>query len=617
MKFVTTRQLLATFLVAAVSATASAQPTIYDWVATEAVANWNVETNWNGPAGNFVPNADNFEGESALVNNGRTALANEKVPPVAALEVRNGAVEIPQGGAVETVVDNDNNGGLLIGAAGTVSLGGNGQLTVGGSTSNAGTLSINGSQVQMSVAGDFGTTGTLVAGIGGDSHSAISVAGEATLGGILRVDIEGAAPTFGQSWDLLTAASISGRFRSVDTGGAATPRGLQYQVASNNGTASLLVGNALIATVDRQSGAGQIENVVGGPINITGYALRSGNGLLSAANWSSASESGALGEGWRVANPAESHLSELNLTNSFNLDVGATISLGSPYDGGPATPAEEDVTFEYTTLDGNVHQGIVEYTGALNEIVLHVDPSDGAAAIANLSRFIGSPDLTSYAVRSASGAINTDSWTSFADTGAAGEGWTEANPTNNHIAELNLENTKAMSNGTVLELGNIFSSGGEQDLLFEYTTLDGQLFRGTVQYGAIPGVGMLPGDCNGDGQVNADDLSCVGDITERDVVLAALNTLPGDFNGNGDVAFSDFLVLSANFGDATKTLYTEGNVDLMNGVGFPDFLVLSANFGKTPGAVGAAVPEPSAGVMLSLALMLLCGCRGRRDARRE
>ena len=52
-------------------------------------------------------------------------------------------------------------------------------------------------------------------------------------------------------------------------------------------------------------------------------------------------------------------------------------------------------------------------------------------------------------------------------------------------------------------------------------------------------------------------MDCVATIVERDAVMTRLNTVPGDLNGDGDVAFTDFLVLSNGFGDATKTLYTE------------------------------------------------------------
>ena len=122
--------------------------------------------------------------------------------------------------------------------------------------------------------------------------------------------------------------------------------------------------------------------------------------------------------------------------------------------------------------------------------------------------------------------------------------------------------------------------------------------------------GTVPGDCNGDGAINAADLTCVSDIAERDIVLGALNTLPGDLDGNGDVAFADFLVLSANFGMAGG--YTQGNIDLVDAVAFADFLVLSANFGKTPGATAASIPEPAGSVLATLSLLIGLCSRPRR-----
>ena len=150
----------------------------------------------------------------------------------------------------------------------------------------------------------------------------------------------------------------------------------------------------------------------------------------------------------------------------------------------------------------------------------------------------------------------------------------------------------------VLKIQGMSEAGGDSTLIVD-----------NVFFG-IPGEEpeVVLGDCNLDGQLNADDLSCVSDIAERDAVLGALNTLPGDIDGNGEVAFSDFLVLSANFGQDSP-LYSDGNIDLEGGIAFADFLVLSSNFGNV---AAAAVPEPSGVTLVVGGLVILSGLRRRR-----
>lgn len=63
----------------------------------------------------------------------------------------------------------------------------------------------------------------------------------------------------------------------------------------------------------------------------------------------------------------------------------------------------------------------------------------------------------------------------------------------------------------------------------------------------------------------------------------------GDVDGNLNVDFSDFLILSAHFGQEADSLL-EGDLDFSGRVDFADFLLLSNNFGNSE---VSAVPEPN------------------------
>lgn len=129
--------------------------------------------------------------------------------------------------------------------------------------------------------------------------------------------------------------------------------------------------------------------------------------------------------------------------------------------------------------------------------------------------------------------------------------------------------------------------------------------------GAPAPVGML--DCNGDGVVTGDDLTCVTPETIDDMI-DALMILLGDLDADGKVAFSDFLIMSTNF-TKTDVGYTGGDIDFDGKVAFGDFLVLSTNFGKSSAAPEVAgVPEPNSLLLLLMGSLLVRRRRKRTSA---
>ena len=362
-----------------------------------------------------------------------------------------------------------------------------------------------------------------------------------------------------------------------------------------------------ILTVDRVSGAVSLGNLSSGSFALDSYAVSSPNGLLVPAGFNGLASQNV--EGWSELTSTTESISERQTTGQTTFDVGMSFDLGAAYHAAAgASGAMEDLSVAYSTTEGETLQGIVQYTGPVNDLVLSIDAASGEATIQNLSSHVAPFTVTGYSVLSAGNALSVEGWNSFSKSGAAGEGWIEANPTSSTLAELNGTDAQVFEEGTRLSIGSIFTPGSSQDLSFQYSTLTGVQF-GTVEY--ITG-DSLPGDCNGDGVLDAGDLACVQTIEDRDLVLAALNTLPGDLDGNGDVALGDFVVLSANF-NTDASSYTEGNIDLMGGVAFADFVVLSTNFGRMPagGAAAASVPEPAASLLLAMGL-LACLHRNRR-----
>jgi len=585
-------------------------------------ADWNTAANWD-PV--FIP-GDGFPGEQVGISNGETVVLDEMAQfPVLGLllgetgqypendPAEDGSLLIndtsPGGGVTLMVTGAANVGvdgrGVLDIRAGLVEFGslqvagargpdgsalllrGNAVLNVSGDSGLSRITRISGPDVTFLVEGNVALSGDFQSVITAATHSplvataAVNIDPSAT-GANLSLSFEGFSPNVGDSWTLVEGAMVNGVFSSVQASGSALPRGTAVEVAYNQGGGANVVAsltNRLILSVDRRTGAARIENAVGDAITIEAYGVLSDGGLLTPDNWNSLEDSGAGGPGWREANPTANHLDELNLTDSLSVAASQSVAIGDPYVAGPVAPADEDLVFEYATADGQVFQGIVEYIGPVNDLVLRVDPTSGAAALQNFSSFVDF-ELTGYGVLSPSGSLLPDGWNSFEDSGLAGPGWQEANPATEHLDELNLTSHTLFNENTFLEIGNIFDTGGTRDLILQFATLDGQVRTGTVEYGEL----TAPPDC-----IEGDTFPC-----DQTVNIDDLNAVRNAF-GTGDG--------SDTSGISGDTFPFDGfvNIDDLNAV--------RNNFGIA--AAASPVPEPNTCLLLAAATLAVLYVRVR------
>jgi hypothetical protein len=146
-----------------------------------------------------------------------------------------------------------------------------------------------------------------------------------------------------------------------------------------------------------------------------------------------------------------------------------------------------DLTFLASTT-GGVIGGSVIYDSGLNNLQLVVDPATGEAALTNPSRF--SVSIDGYEIRSAQGAVQPTGWVSLEEQ-LASAGWIEiSTPTAKVLAELNAVGSTELLSGDVLQLGEIFTVSGTQDVELDFSILDGAVTDGLVRYGQLPRVGV-------------------------------------------------------------------------------------------------------------------------------
>ena len=391
-------------------------------------------------------------------------------------------------------------------------------------------------------------TGAAVAG--GTSHSALK-ANTVALGGTLTPEFAaGVTPAAGNAWNLFDVNNIAGEFAAINTAMVKdVPLGHVYAVrtqagGTNGKLVQLAVEQRLVLNVNRATGAVSISNPGASAIPFDGFSVSSTT--LGALNVGALT---SLGGTWQTSNSTANRISQLNPTGSLNLAGGGSQSLGSIFDA--PTPvafgdATEDLAFTYT--DGAVTRtGIINYIGSqnVNNLTLLVDPTNGQTQIRNTSGFPIS--LDGYTISSTFGAIDSAQWSSLDDKNASGGDWQEANITANRISELKVAGAVNLTTGQSLSIGNAFNeTAGKQDLSFQFILAGEQTARtGAVVYGAITAP-SIPGDFDGNGLVNAADLTkWKGEF--------GVNA-GSDANGDGKSDGADFLLWQRNFGAGSATV---------------------------------------------------------------
>lgn len=546
---------------------ASAQQATATWQATTP-GDWSVAEHWllNGAPG--VPSGE--RGDHAQVGAGGVAIVSTVASAANATVASGGALRVEPTATLNLATPPGGGEGGMLSVEGGVLFDG-GRVATEFDAINDGVMKFQAGG-SLQVGRDYSGSGRVEVRLDALAAPPIQVDGTATLSGELTPlldDWSGVA--FGDSWNVLTASTIEGAFAldpSVDAGLA---EGLRFRSRSASGVATLDVNNRLIITIDRNDGKMTAVNRAGAPIVVRSYEMRSDNGLLAPGGWVSFDDIGAAG--FQETDSSEHLLAESTAAAvAFTLD--RVHSFGLTYQAGPQPTADEDVSFEYLTGEGELVAAEVRYVGPLNEVVLRIDRATGEGTLLTDSKFF-TTEITGYTIQSDAGSLAFDDWISLSDSGLTG--WQKTAGDAHGLAESNGEGSTLIAKGEAYELGAFFSLGGEEDLILEYMNLAGETIPGVVEF--------------------------VGEYVPP---------LAGDVNGDGVVDLVDFNLLKANFG-ATGPNVVRGDGDL-NGdssVDLVDFNLLKSSFGAT----SSAVPEPAAWIGLcgGLALCLLCG-RSRSGA---
>ena len=324
------------------------------------------------------------------------------------------------------------------------------------------------------------------------------------------------------------------------------------------------------------------------PVEMTSYTIRSDpanpplENVWLPANWNSFSDQ--YGGGWEEVPPVspmtqQQALSELNLETSKSLELGDAVSLGLIYD---TSDNEEDVSFSYGLAgDPLPLTGIVVFEG--DGIHVRVNKSSGRIELVN-GETVGI-DFDGYVIQSPSNKLTTTGWTSLEDQ--AVPGWQETASNSAALSELNLLSSSLLPASGTFDLGQVYQGGvgGVEDLTFDFNLTGLGDLNSVVEY-------FVPGDMDGDGDVDADDTP---------LFVQALVSRSA-YQAHGFTNSSGFLVDPDVVGDVNE----DGTFDT------GDISAFNALLSGAGADVSVPVPEPASATLFGTACSALALAAGWR-----